>query len=48
MKDLIVGSWIAAEALRLGHQITAATRSGRADALPDHSTVVLDASVPSR
>lgn len=47
----MVGSRVAAEALRRGHQVTAATRSGRADALPADpglATVTLDASVPSQ
>ena len=47
----MVGSRVATEALRRDHQITAATRSGRADALhadPALATVALDAPVPPR
>ncbi|MFJ9900860.1 NAD(P)-dependent oxidoreductase [Streptomyces sp. NPDC091280] len=47
----MIGSRIAAEALDRGHQVTAATRSGRADALPEHpalSGLALDASVSGK
>lgn len=47
----MIGSRIAAEALRRGHQVTAATRSGRADVLPADpalTTVALDATEPSQ
>ncbi|WP_086668026.1 NAD(P)-dependent oxidoreductase [Lentzea kentuckyensis] len=46
----MIGSRVAAEALRRGHQVTAATRSGKADALPADpalTTAALDASVPA-
>ncbi|NGY64427.1 NAD(P)-dependent oxidoreductase [Lentzea sp. NEAU-D13] len=47
----MIGSRVAAEALRRGHQVTAATRSGKADALPTDPTLTaaaLDASVPAQ
>ncbi|MFD4511226.1 NAD(P)-dependent oxidoreductase [Streptomyces sp. NPDC058457] len=47
----MVGSRIAAEALARGHEVTAATRSGRPDALPENpalTTVPLDASDPAQ
>ncbi|MDX3638573.1 NAD(P)-dependent oxidoreductase [Streptomyces sp. MB09-02B] len=46
----VIGSRIAAEALRRDHQVTAATRSGRTDALPHNpamSTIALDATDPA-
>ncbi|MFM9590333.1 NAD(P)-dependent oxidoreductase [Streptomyces scabiei] len=45
----MIGSRIAAEALGRGHAVTAATRSGGADALPEHPGLTvrtLDASAP--
>ncbi|MGC7101747.1 NAD(P)-dependent oxidoreductase [Amycolatopsis lurida] len=47
----MIGSRVTTEALGRGHQITAATRSGRVDALPADlalTTVALDASAPSQ
>ncbi|MFH9887252.1 NAD(P)-dependent oxidoreductase [Streptomyces luteogriseus] len=44
----MIGSRVAAEALSRGHEVTAATRSGSADALPRHpelTALALDASV---
>ncbi|MGA5143329.1 hypothetical protein [Streptomyces azureus] len=47
----MIGSRVTAEVLSRGHEVTAATRSGRADALPEHqalTVLALDDSVPSR
>ncbi|TDB74389.1 NAD(P)-dependent oxidoreductase [Micromonospora sp. KC723] len=46
----MIGSRIVAEALNRGHQVTAASRSGRSDGLPTDPTltaVALDAAAPS-
>ncbi|WP_017626773.1 NAD(P)-dependent oxidoreductase [Nocardiopsis chromatogenes] len=47
----MIGSRVAAEALDRGHRVTAATRSGRTDALPPSpalTSVALDVTVPAR
>ncbi|MGC9544795.1 NAD(P)-dependent oxidoreductase [Streptomyces sp. UG1] len=47
----MIGSRIAAEALSRGHEVTAATRSGSAAALPEHpalTPLTLDASTPGK
>ncbi|MEV7888543.1 hypothetical protein ACWD3I_44390 [Streptomyces sp. NPDC002817] len=47
----MIGSRLVAEALSRGREVTAATRSGSAAALPEHpalTPLVLDASVPGR
>lgn len=47
----MIGSRITAEALGRGHEVTAASRSGRADGLPEHqalTVLALDASVPGK
>ncbi|MGW0825953.1 NAD(P)-dependent oxidoreductase [Streptomyces sp. NPDC002845] len=47
----MIGSRITAEALGRGHEVTAATRSGRADGLPEHqalTVLALDATVPGK
>lgn len=47
----MIGSRVAAEALSRGPEVTAATRSGHTDALPEHpalSALALDASVPGK
>lgn len=47
----MIGSRIAAEALSRGHEVTAASRSGSADALPQHpklTALALDASVADK
>ncbi|WP_149826175.1 NAD(P)-dependent oxidoreductase [Streptomyces tailanensis] len=47
----MIGSRVTAEALGRGHEVTAATRSGRADALPENqalTVLALDATVPGK
>ncbi|MFE7902334.1 NAD(P)-dependent oxidoreductase [Streptomyces sp. NPDC057424] len=47
----MIGSRVTAEALGRGHEVTAATRSGRADALPEHhalTVLALDATAPGK
>ncbi|MBX9397582.1 NAD(P)-dependent oxidoreductase [Streptomyces sp. TRM72054] len=47
----MIGSRITAEALGRGHEVTAATRSGRADGLPEHqalTALALDATEPGK
>lgn len=47
----MIGSRITAEALGRGHEVTAATRSGRADGLPEHqalTALALDATTPGK
>lgn len=47
----MIGSRIVAEALTRGHEVTAATRSGSTDALPDHpalTSITLDAALPTQ
>ncbi|MFB6849613.1 NAD(P)-dependent oxidoreductase [Streptomyces sp. NPDC056373] len=47
----MIGSRVASEALGRGHEVTAATRSGAAAALPEHDSLTalaLDAAVPAK